>query len=117
MLCDTCTADDGAGMAAGCHADKSPQILLRSQDDRGSDLDKCAEGSLMCREEPQDAGTDPYLHMLFRTDRHAKKALLYYMLENGISCAPGIQIAKQVNSSAITAVTDQMHICHLARLL
>ena len=67
-------------------------------DDRGSDMDKCEKGSLVCREMgPRDAETDPRLDMALRTDRHARKAMLDVMLENGISCALGTQIAEQVN--------------------
>jgi len=98
VQCDTCSADNAAGMAAGCYGDESPQSRIEITDDSGRDLDKCAEGSLMCREmSPRDAETDPDMHMLLCTNRHARKALLDAMLENGISCALGIQIAEQVN--------------------
>jgi len=52
----------------------------------------------MCREmSSRDAETDPDMHLLLCTNRHARKALLDTMLENGISCALGTQIAEQVN--------------------
>ena len=68
----------------------------------------CEEESLVCRGMgPRDAETDMDMDvdmdtdtdtdMALRTDRHARKAMLDVVLEGGISCALGTQIAEQVN--------------------
>ena len=108
---------------------RKPSDSTEITDDRGSDLDKCAEGSLLYREEPRDAGTDmdvdtdtdTDLDMALRTDRHARMQQLSVMLEDGTSCVRGTQIAEQVKyqcpHSSDRSDASLPLAWHLARLL
>jgi len=85
---------------ARCHADESPQILLKPHIAEAEVGQTCRGLPFFCREtDPRYAGPDALLNMLLRSSlgRYTRERLLDIMLQRGISSLLGTQIAEQVH--------------------